>query len=585
MISSAGTGNTVNLVILATSDLHGNLWGYRYEDGADTANDGMARVASYVQEVRQSGAAVILIDNGDVFQGNILTDDVYNKRLDIVHPVSVAMNAMGYAAMTLGNHDFNFGLGLIDKFSKELNCPVLAANAWYRSGERFAQPYSIIEVQGIKVAVIGLTNPNVPRWDGDKVSALRFEAMPETARSLSAELKAGKKADIIVISAHAGMVAEFDEEGGSDSAEHIARLVPEADVLMVGHMHITVKERFGDTVIGGPRDRGREVVRFDLEVQLDGDQPRVVGREVSIIDMGGWEPDPAIRSIVSEAHEATLRFIEQGGRANSSGEGGRVAEAAADFQPRDEISGVPEGRLRPTAVITLIQKVLLQASGADVAATSLFSDKADLRKGPLTYANVFSIYPFDNLLYVVTVTGKELKTYMEISAAHYNQWKPGDLSVSFNPEVPAYLYDMFAGIHYRIDLSQPSGKRIKDVVYNGQPLADNEPLQLAVNNYRYSSLLKASRLVRATKHWESPQSIRDLIVDYIRERQTISPETDDNWSIAGINLSSPYRDEAIRLVNEGKLERPTHKSLNVKELQAGGWISLSPLNKPSDRRI
>ncbi|WP_083675843.1 bifunctional metallophosphatase/5'-nucleotidase [Paenibacillus borealis] len=536
MIERADTSNILNIVIIATSDLHGNLWGYRYEDGVDTTNDGMVRVASYVREIRQSGAEVILIDNGDVFQGNMLTDDVFNKRLDSVHPVSVALNAMGYSAMTLGNHEFNFGLALIEKFRRELEFPVLAANACYHNGELFAEPYTLVEVQGIKIAVIGLTNPNVPRWDGGKVEALRFGPMAETAQTIAASLRAEGKADIIMISAHAGMVAEFDEEGGSDAAEHIARLVPEADVLLVGHMHITVKERIGDTVIGGPRDRGREVVRFDLTVELGGEGPRVVNREVSIVDMAGWEPDPDFRSLVSEAHEETLRFIEQGGGVSSTEmDGGVLGYATADFQPQNEISGVPAGRLQDTAVITLIQKAMLQASGADVAATSLFSDKADLKQGPLTYADVYRIYPFDNLLYIVTVTGKELKAYMEASATHFKQWQPGDSAISINPEVPSYLYDMFAGIDYQIDLSQPSGSRIINVIYKGKPLADTGQLQLAVNNYRYSSLLKASKLVSATKHWESACSIRDMLVSYIRDRKTLSPEVDDNWSIVGIN--------------------------------------------------
>lgn len=541
MIESTGNSNLVNIVVLATSDLHGNLWGYRYEDGMETTNDGIARVASYVREVRQSGAEVILIDNGDVFQGNMLTDDVFNKRPDSIHPVSVAMNDMGYMAMTLGNHEFNFGLDLIKKFTAELNFPVLAANAWYENGERFAEPYTLIDVQGIKVAIIGLTNPNVPRWDGDKVSALRFGPMAETAKTLAASLKNEGIADIIVISAHAGMVAEFDEEGGSDSAERIAQLVPEADVLIVGHMHITVNERIGELVIGGPRDRGREVVRFDLAIQPGGEGYRIVNRDVSIVDMSGWEPDPDFRNLVSEAHEETLRFIEQGGGAASSEtDGGVLAYAAADFQPPDQISGIPQGRLQDTAVITLIQKAMLEASGADVAATSLFSDKADLKQGPLTYADVYRIYPFDNLLYVVTVTGKELMNYMEVSATHFNQWQPGDASITTNPDVPSYLYDMFAGIDYRIDLSQPSGKRIIDVMYKGKPLADTEELQLAVNNYRYSSLLKASKLVSATKHWESTCSVRDMIVSYIQERKMITPEVDNNWSIVGMDGDGPF---------------------------------------------
>lgn len=256
MMEPAASRNQRKIVIIATSDVHGNLWGYRYEDGLATVNDGLARVAAYVRELRESGTEILLIDNGDVFQGNMLTDDVYNKRPEDKHPVALALNAMGYAALTLGNHEFNFGLGLIERIKQELSFPVLAANVWDAEGRPFAEPYVILEQRGIRIAVIGLTNPNVPRWDGNKVEGLKFGHMAETAQAIAASLRSEGKADLIVISAHAGMVAEFDEEGGSDAAGRIAELVPEADVLLVGHMHITVNQRIGNTVIGGPRDRG-----------------------------------------------------------------------------------------------------------------------------------------------------------------------------------------------------------------------------------------------------------------------------------------------------------------------------------------
>ncbi|NQX47854.1 5'-nucleotidase C-terminal domain-containing protein [Paenibacillus tritici] len=536
MIELEAGSNQLSIVIIATSDVHGNLWGYRYEDGMDTVNDGLARVASYVRELRESGTEVLLIDNGDVFQGNMLTDDVYNKRPDALHPVAAALNALGYEALTLGNHEFNFGIELVERIKQELDFPVLAANVRDKAGKLLAEPYVILERQGVRIAVIGLTNPNVPRWDGGKVEGLSFGHMAETAQILAAALRAEGKADLIVISAHAGMVAEFDEEGGSDAAERIAELVPEADALLVGHMHITVNQRMGNTVIGGPRDRGREVVRFDLTVERNREQLRVVNREVTIVDMSGWEPDPEFRDLVAEAHEETLRFIAKGGGGPSiEGDGGILGYASADFQPPEVAEGIPAGRVQDTAVITLIQRAMLQASGADVAATSLFNDKADLKQGPLTYADVYRIYPFDNLLYVVTVTGKELKAYMEASAAHFRQWQPGDRAIAADPEVPSYLYDMFAGVDYQIDISRPAGSRIINLMYQGRPLADTDQLQLAVNNYRYSSLLKASRLVSAVKHWESECTVRDILVSYIRERKTISPEADHNWSIVGID--------------------------------------------------
>ena len=531
-IEATKPSEPIKIVIVATSDLHGNLWGYRYEHGVDTTNDGLARVATYVQEVRESGVAMLLIDNGDAFQGNILTDDVFNKRLDVVHPVATALNTLGYAAMTLGNHEFNFGLNLIEKIKQELNFPILAANAQYVGGAPFAEAYVLQEIQGINIAVIGLTNPNIPRWDGSKVEALQFSHMAETTQKIAASLRAEGKADIIIVSAHAGMVAEFDEEGGSDAAERITELAPDIDVLLVGHMHVTVSQRIGKIVIGGPRDRGREIVRFDLTVDINCEQPKVVNSEVAIVDMGNYEPDPEFRRLIAEAHEATISFVAEGGGGGSlEADGGILGYATADFQPPNDIDGIPAGRTRDTAVISLIQNAILEASGADVAATSLFTDEADLKQGPITYGNVYSIYPFDNVLYDVMVSGRELKSYMEVSASHFNQWHPGDLTITTNPDVPSYLYDMFAGIDYQIDLSKQVGERIVNVRFKGKPLADDDQIRLAVNNYRYSSLLKASKLVQAVKHWESECSIRDIVINYIRERKTISPDVKNNWSI------------------------------------------------------
>jgi len=161
---------------------------------------------------------------------------------------------------------------------------------------------------------------------------------------------------------------------------------------------------------------------------------------------------------------------------------------------------------------------------------------------------------------------------MEWSASCYNQWVPGDISISFNPEKPGYLYDMFAGVDYEIDLSQPAGRRIKHVMYKGSPLKDTEQLTLAVNNYRYSSALKAQKLVAGTKEWESPNSIRDMLVEYIKERGIISPKVDNNWKIVGVDLSSPYRTQVIKLVNDGKLDVPYGKSLNINDLKKSGVI-------------
>lgn len=563
-------GSVKTITILQTTDLHGNIVGFSYEDNKETTNNGMARIYSYVKEVRNENPNTLLVDTGDTVQGTILTDDLYNKQ-EGEHPVLSVMNFMKYDAMVLGNHEFNFGLDLVERIIKQAEFPVLAANATYKADKtNLAEKYTMIEKDGVKIAVIGLTNPNVPRWDGDKVSDLQFADMAETAKNIVAEVK--DEADIIVAIAHSGLVAEYDEEGRSDSAAKIIELNPEIDALMVGHTHTTVNKTEGNAIIGGARNGGREVVRYDFDLDINNE---IVDSEVTVKDMAGYTPSEEIINIplVKEAHQKTLDFIK-GGITSDDGStlGGTFGVAAANFQPVDEIKGIPEGKLRDTAVMDLINKVQLLNSGADVSAAALFKDTSDITAGDINYGTIFNIYKFDNTLYRVKVTGAELKAYMEWSAACYNQWVPGDLSISFNPEKPGYLYDMFAGVDYKIDLSKPVGQRIIDVMFKGEPLKDNQELTLAVNNYRYSSALKTDKLIAGSKEWESPNSIRDMLVEYIKENTPISPEVDNNWEIIGVDLSSPYRDEIIKMINDGLMESPYSQSLNVDKLKADGII-------------
>lgn len=556
------------VTIIGTTDIHGNVWGFSYENDTETANTGMARIASYLEEVRGETANVVLIDNGDVIQGNIMTDDLYNKRPGD-HPVITAMNVLGYDGMTLGNHEYNFGTGLIERIQALAEFPILGANVSRLDGTMAALPYTIVERNGVRIGIIGLTNPNAPRWDGEKVSPFSFAAVGPACRKAVDIIK--NKVDVIVVAAHVGLFPEYDEDGGSDGALKILELCPEIDVLLVGHAHITVARTIGDTVVGGTRNLGREAVRFDIALD---ENKNVVSRSVEIVDMAAYEPSATLREhpFIVEAHQATRDFINGGVPSADGTPGGVFGTAAVDFQPKNEIRGIPEGKLRDTAVMDLINKVQLLNSGADVSAAALFADTSDIPKGNINYGTIFGIYKYDNTLYRVPVTGAELKKYMEWSAACYNQWVPGDVSISFNPEKPGYLYDMFAGVDYDIDLSKPVGQRIVNVMFKGKPLRDDAQLTLAVNNYRYSSALKAQNLVEGKREWESSNSIRDMLVEYIREQGTIRPEVDGNWKIIGVDLSSSSRRQVIDLVNEGKLEVPYGQSLNIDRLRAAGVI-------------
>lgn len=563
----AAEGET-HLTILGTSDMHGNIWGYSYEDNAETTNNGMARLYTYIQQVRAENPNTILIDAGDDIQGTIMTDDLYNKTPDEAHPVVTAMNYMGYDAMTVGNHEFNWGIPTMQKILSQAEFPVLAANVTDTKGDLVTGAgWTIVEKGGVKVAVIGVVTPDVPIWDGGKEGiddAVYEAANVAVGKAIDA---IGDQADVIVVSAHMGMYAEFDEEGGSDSAQKILDDNPEIDVLQVAHNHVTVKDQQGNTVIGGVRNGGREIARFDLTLDA---AHNVVDSSVDVVVMDNVAPSKEIREIplVAEAHQKTIDYIAGG--TDESGEPlPPLGSTTAKFQPENEIRGLPAGRLMDTAVMDLINQIQLENSGADVSAAALFKNTSDLPAGDINYGNIFDIYKFDNTLYRVPVTGAELKAYMEWSAECYNQWKEGDINISFDSEYPDYLYDMFAGVDYEIDLSQPKGERIKNVMFKGEPLKDDQTLTLAVNNYRYSSALKSGGLVSGTKEWESSSSIRDMIVAYFAEHSPVAPTVDNNWKIVGVDLNEddPRRAELISLINDGLLDTPYAKSYNLADYE------------------
>lgn len=568
LAAEADTGEK-HITILGTSDMHGNIWGFSYEDNAESTNNGMARLYTYIQQVRAENPNTILIDAGDDIQGTIMTDDLYNKTPEEPHPVITAMNYMGYDAMTLGNHEFNWGIPTMQTILGQAEFPVLAANVTDEKGELVTGAgWTIVERGGVKVAIIGVVTPDVPIWDGGKegIDGATFEAANVAVGKAIDEI--GDQADVIVVSAHMGMYAEFDEEGGSDSAQKILDDNPEIDVLQVAHNHVVVNEKQGDVVIGGVRNGGRDIARFDLTLDADNN---VVDATVEVVDMTDVAPSQEIRDIplVAEAHQKTIDYIAGG--TDESGEPlPPLGSTTAKFQPENEIRGIPAGRVMDTAVMDLINKVQLENSGADVSAAALFKDTSDLPAGDINYGNIFDIYKFDNTLYRVTVTGAELKAYMEWSAECYNQWKEGDINISFDPEYPDYLYDMFAGVDYEIDLSQPKGERIKNVMFKGEPLQDDQTLTLAVNNYRYSSALKTEGLVSGTKEWESSNSIRDMIVAYFAEHSPVAPEVDNNWKIVGVDLSEddPRRAELISYINDGLLDTPYAASYNLADYDA-----------------
>ena len=330
------------------------------------------------------------------------------------------------------------------------------------------------------------------------------------------------------------------------------RRTAEVDVLQLGHTHTTYINS-APIPVGEAKNNAGEVVRYDLTLNAD---KEITSATVETVSMEGIEPDQGLRELpaVKSAQEKTVSFIQDN----------VLGHASADFQPVDEIKGIPSGRIEDTAVIDLIGTVQLENSGADVTAVALFKDTSDLKKGDLNYGNLFDIYKYPNVLYTVKVSGAEMKAYMEWAAACWNQWKEGDVSISFNPQKPGYLHDHFIGLNYEVNLSKPAGERIENVTFQGKPLTDDMTLTLCVNDYRYTGL-KNEGIISGEKEWESSASVRDMLVAYLAEHDPLEPAVDHNWKITGVDLQkdNPDRATLIELVNTGRLESPYSQSLNL----------------------
>ena len=549
----AADGET-HLTIIGTSDTHGNIWGYSYEDMKESTGDGLARVSTYVSQVREENPNTILVDAGDTIQGTIMTDDLYSKDTTD-HPVPAALNYMGYDAWVLGNHEFNFGVDTLKEIIAQTDVPVLAANIKNADGSYFTGAgYTIVERGGVKVAIIGVTTPNIPRWDGTKqgVADLTFESMADAVADCIEEI--GDGADVIMVSTHAGLSAEYSTDG-ADAAQTILDKCPEVDVLQLGHTHTTYINNDGAIPVGETKNNAGEVVRYDLTLNAD---KEITSATVETVSMKDVEPDQGLRDVpaIKTAQEKTVSFIQDN----------VLGHAAADFQPVNEINGLPEGRLQDTAVIDLIGTVQLENSGADVTAVALFKDTSDLKQGDLNYGNMFDIYKYPNVLYTVEVTGAEMKAYMEWAAECWNQWQPGDINISFNPDKAGYLHDHFIGLNYEVNLSKPAGERIENVTFKGEPLTDDMTLTLCVNDYRYTGL-KNEGIISGEKQWESSASVRDMLVAYLAEHDPLEPVVDNNWKITGVDLQldNPERAAYIEKINAGELATPYNKSINLNE--------------------
>ncbi len=523
-VASAGSPEIRTVTLLHTSDLHGQVLPVDHRTGGDHPGS-LARVATLVGEIRSEAAGpVLVLDSGDTIQGTLL-ERYAHVEWGLESPTVATMNRIGYDAMAVGNHEFNFGLDVLARARRQAAFPFLSANVVDEgTGEPAFDPYRVVETDGIRIGILGLTTPGVPRWEApEHYAGLRFEPMDVAAAGWVARLRDELGCDLVVVLAHTGF--EDGERSGADAPEPpdlenwAGRLtrVEGVDVLLTGHTHRDVRPHaVGAVVVSQPPSAGRAVTRIDLELERDGDGWRISSWRGANLSTAGVRPDPAVAAALRPLHDRLEAVLE---------------EPVARTTHAVSVDGC---RLEDCAAVDLIHAVQLTATGADVSlASALSRSTPELPPGPIPRRWIHALYVYPNTLHAVRVTGAELRDILEHAARSYDDYRcSGDAcQVVVDGDVAHYNVDSVAGVSYRIDPTGPEGDRIRDLRHHGAPLEPSALLTLACNSYRVAGGGGYPHLAGAERVWSSDRRLTELVEAWLHRRSPWTPTVDANWWI------------------------------------------------------
>ena len=531
----------VDISVLATTDMHGNIFPIDYYTD-EPAPRGLATLATLIERERQANPNALLVDCGDTIQGSPL-ESVYQSyvrdgklplRLSFAgrppahDPMMLAMNRLAYDSMTVGNHEFNFGLQNFNRARDDARFPWIAANIDVApgSGARPFASYIVKTVAGVRVAIIGITTPTVPLWEKpENYAGYRFLPGVGAARQALDDLRRQEHPDLVLVAAHAGLdrdlkrgAASRDQERGENMVYQIATEVPGLDAIVFGHTHSQLASgRLGNVLLSQPKNWAISLARLDFEMEKTAaGKWRVAGKSSRLIQVTTATPaDEGILTLARPYQEVTERYLATA-----------VAEAPANLDGT-------LGRVRDTALVDAIQIVQRHYSHADVSFSALFNTRVRIAKGPVTVRQIAALYPYDNELYAVEGTGKMVKDALENAARYFlscqgERCRQPPLTDS---RIIAFNYDMADGVHYEIDLTRPVGDRVRNLTWKGQPLLPSQKLRIAVNNYRAGGSAGYTMFRGAKIVWRSMTEIRDLMIQYYTERRLLPAEPANNWRI------------------------------------------------------
>ena len=526
---------TKTITILQTSDLHGYLmpWDYYTNEPAEL---GLAKIATLVERERAEHPHLILIDNGDTIQGSPLAH--YYNKIDTQspHPIATAFNTLGFDAVSLGNHDFDFKMEVLSRWVNQLDAPVVCANLLKPDGFPAFKAYLIKEVNGVKIGILGLTTAAVCNWlPSENFGELSIVDPVQTAKEYVPQIRQ-QGADIVIVAQHTGWtktpkdyrsnpeswLSSIDtwKTTGSTVNENItielAEKVAGIDIILAGHSHINVpKAVINNVLIAEPSYWGKALSKYTVKLARQGKNWQIVEKDATNLSVKNIEPLHRFVRLFQPQHQQVLSYLNQ-----------PIGEAKSEF------FGGMAARFHGSALahlINTIQRSAAQSMGypVDISLTSIFTNQSKIKAGEITLRDAYNIYVYDNRLFVLEITGDILRRALEKNAAYFKRVNPEELPES--PEeiiaenMPDYNWDIYHGIDYTIDITKPVGQRITRLLLEGKTIPPEQVLRVAINNYRalgggdYTMFKEGKIIDKSTKE------IRDLIAEYLLRKEAIHP--------------------------------------------------------------
>lgn len=557
---------TVSLRIIETSDVHGAFFPYDFINRKPKVGS-LARVSSYVNKLRQTyGENLILLDNGDILQGQPLCYFYNFINTSDTNIAAEVVNYMKYDAQVFGNHDVETGHDVYDKWIKELNCPTLGANVINtETGKPYVTPYIILHRQGVKIAILGMLTPAIPNWlTEDLWKGMRFDNMVKSAKYWMEHLQKVEKPDIIIGLFHSGKEGGITtDEYEEDASIRVAKEVPGFDLIFYGHDHtrnndIVTNSIGKDVVCLDPSNNAVFVSDASIELTLKGKKvvdKHITGNLVNVID----EPiDEEYMSHFQPHIDKINGFVNK-----------KIGEAKQSISSRDAFFG-------SSAFSDLILNLQLEITGADIAFNAPLSLNAVIQKGDILMSDMFNLYRYENQLYVMRLTGEEIRKHLEMS---YDLWvntmkSPEDHLLLLTERTRddqqrlgfknfLFNFDSAAGIDYEVDVTKPDGEKVHILqMTNGESFDESKWYKVAINSYRANGGGELLTLgagipqdqLKSRVIWMSEKDQRYYLMKEIEKAGVIDPQPNNNWKFVPEEWvkQAAERDRALLFKNQEK---------------------------------